>query len=993
MDTKTLLLFQFCLIFFVQANAQIDDSKLPVISEINVLLSQSSKHIENTEFDDAIIALDKAIQLAEGNDIDSLQGKALFKLGQLHRTINDYRKADSLFTLSIPLLEDNNQLLADIYLARGEMLLKMGDFDTMLQHLEKAKSYFGKDTTGINMMYYLSAYVAYYAHTSQYLKCIDYASKAAELNKIHKDTSLMLTNKYNLTLIYNDLQAYENSIRLNEEIIHIARNTKDLDSELYSFFSLMWIYTEQKKYEAVKATGRRAIAFKERTKLSDNFGFVYFKMGEAFLHQNQLDSAEHYFNLGIDISEKQNEQVILSSNYGGMSLLQLKKGNHRLAKQFAEKFRHNPMPEITKEVNKVLSAIYEKEGNYQKAYELAQENLNVYEEEEAQNKYEIIAALLNDRFEQEKKAEQEKLNLKIEKQQVQLYFSLALGGIAVLTMLGLIWAYRLIKRRNELLKKDLENKKIIEAQAEELQKVDVLKSRLFTNIAHELRTPLSLISGPVKQLMNRPSLSNADRQTLRGVLANSEQLLTMSTQIQELSKGEIVQTKFDYNRVSLHNFLRYMHSKFQLLADAKGIKLAFPDSRLPDVELVVDAKKLETVVGNLLSNALKYTETDGLVDLYVKSSGEKVELVVHDTGRGIAEEDLPHVFDRYYQAKSGKIVPEGGIGIGLSICKEYAELVGGNIRVESELGKGSSFVFEFPKQLKAVQESNGIETLQFIPVPKINKLVAEPQPNVVEAEGYILIVEDNLEFCEYLKNILDSDYDLVFMHNGKEALRQIERKEPELIITDLMMPIMGGMELIEAIKKNAPWSAIPILTLTANTNILNEIKALRIGVDDYLTKPFDETELKTIVYNLLNFAEEQKLEKELTRDFLLDSDLYNSGHLNSMVNENDKAWLIQAEEVIGNMATDLELNVAKIAETLSITPTHLNRKIKLMTGLTTKKYINEIRLLLARRMIEDKEHSSVKAVAYSVGFKSEKVFSRNFKARFGKSPNEYILRN
>ena len=201
---------------------------------------------------------------------------------------------------------------------------------------------------------------------------------------------------------------------------------------------------------------------------------------------------------------------------------------------------------------------------------------------------------------------------------------------------------------------------------------------------------------------------------------------------------------------------------------------------------------------------------------------------------------------------------------------------------------------------------------------------------------------------------------------------------------------MDGMDLISQIKGLELYSSIPILVLTAKTSILDELKTLRIGVDDYLTKPFDDIELQTIVYNLLNFAEEQKVERASKKSFLLDANLNTSIDIDADITSTEKIWLLQLEETIGKLATVLDLNVEEVAAELAITSVHLNRKIKLLTGLTTKKYIDEARLLQARRMIENKEYDSVKAIAYSAGFKSVKTFSRKFKARFGKYPSEFF---
>lgn len=307
--------------------------------------------------------------------------------------------------------------------------------------------------------------------------------------------------------------------------------------------------------------------------------------------------------------------------------------------------------------------------------------------------------------------------------------------------------------------------------------------------------------------------------------------------------------------------------------------------------------------------------------------------------------------------------------------------------MESQLSKGSLFTLQIPQWI-ATKQPSVVKPLEFIPLTAASPL--STKSSTPTESDYILIAEDNLELCKYLEKILQSEYNLLFVHNGKDAIKQITQLRPALLITDLMMPIMDGMELVKNIRGNSLWQDLPILVLTARTGILDELKAIRVGVDDYLTKPFQEIELQTVVYNLLNLAEEQREGKAIAKDFLTNSTLPLADDMKVPIEESDINWLRKLEQTINDSALERNLTVDKIAHNLSISSSHLTRKLKLLTGLTPKKYINEVKMLQARQMIETGTYTSVKAVAYSVGFSSEKVFSRNFKARFGKPPSEYI---
>ena len=260
------------------------------------------------------------------------------------------------------------------------------------------------------------------------------------------------------------------------------------------------------------------------------------------------------------------------------------------------------------------------------------------------------------------------------------------------------------------------------------------------------------------------------------------------------------------------------------------------------IELTTDGEKLFIVLKNLLSNAFKYTHSGGQVMLNYVEINDTLQISIQDTGKGILEKDLAQIFKPYFQTSNVAAPIEGGTGIGLAICKEYIKQLGGSIQVNSELGKGSIFMIQFPKQLANFPISE-TTNLSFIQTNQSKTTLSSIVTSPTNAPS-ILIVEDNLDICQYLQIILQEDYQVTFANNGAEGLAKLEKQTPDLILTDLMMPVMDGFEFMKKVKSQDKWRAIPVIALTARSEMTDKLHALRIGVDDYLVKPFLEDELK-----------------------------------------------------------------------------------------------------------------------------------------------------
>jgi DNA-binding response OmpR family regulator/anti-sigma regulatory factor (Ser/Thr protein kinase) len=550
----------------------------------------------------------------------------------------------------------------------------------------------------------------------------------------------------------------------------------------------------------------------------------------------------------------------------------------------------------------------------------------------------------------------------------------------------------------------LERTATIAAQAEELRSLDAMKSRFFANISHELRTPLTLIMAPIHNVLNRNQLTNRDYTQLLLAKKNAKRLEKMVNQILDLTKLEKGKLELNLSTVVWYNFLRNLIANFESLANSKSIDFQFQYSGNDLLEVEIDQEKVEIILVNLLSNAFKYTPKEGKILLKATNHGQYLEVLISDNGRGILPKDLPNIFNRFYQ--SNEEAAEGGTGLGLALSKEFVQLMNGTITAESEIGKGASFTVKIPQ--KEIMSQGKSEELELV----INTIQAnnDKKPStaakipLIEMENRptILLVEDNYDLSSFIESLLEHQYQIIKAENGQEAMDLINAQltangnenthQIELIISDLMMPIMDGYQLLEQLKSNPNYTHIPVIMLTARATKDDKLKALRIGVDDYLTKPFVTEELEARIENLLknatkrteisNTAAENKQplhKKEKPVKFEVIPKVI------------DKKWLERLEKTIQDRLDDVNLVVDDIADEMHLSRRQFYRRIRENTGLTANQYLKTTRLTQARTYLENRKYDSVKAIAYAVGFKDVVYFSRQFKKEFGKLPSEYFI--
>ncbi|MEM6265750.1 MAG: ATP-binding protein, partial [Bacteroidota bacterium] len=566
----------------------------------------------------------------------------------------------------------------------------------------------------------------------------------------------------------------------------------------------------------------------------------------------------------------------------------------------------------------------------------------------------------------------------------------------LITVLIIAAVYSYIKVRNITLRKRQrileqqvqERTQTIEKQAAELRQLNQLKNRLFANVSHELRTPLSLIIGPINSILGRKNLDKSLKGYLEIAQKNSQKLLRLVTQILDLSKLESGKMQLKESGVNLEHTIRSILEGFDLHARFKHISLVYNFGASQDLLVFVDKEKLETILSNLLSNAVKYTPAKGRVELKVREENGKILVSVRDTGPGIDPLDLPYLFDRFYQSCQDEYSEAGGTGIGLALSKELAELMNGELIARNHSTGGADFLFKFPKKelIGSLENTTSEELAPGSPVGLSGYGTLVPPP-IIQRTFQVLLVEDNPDMSEYIRKILGETAKVIFAEHGRQALDFLEEAEiegkpiPDLIITDLMMPVMNGLQLIEILKQDGRWHQIPVIMLTARADKRDKFQALRSGVDDYMLKPFVAEELIARVSALLNFVKQRER---------VGTPLQEVERNAASITKVDQHWLVLQEKILKRELTNPNFNATQWAGEAGISERQLQRKLKSLIGASPKQYILELRLNEARKLLEDKVYPTVAEVAYAVGFSNPQGLTRNFRKRFGKPPSEYL---
>ena len=541
-----------------------------------------------------------------------------------------------------------------------------------------------------------------------------------------------------------------------------------------------------------------------------------------------------------------------------------------------------------------------------------------------------------------------------------------LGGVIIALLIGLIvYIYRTIILRREL-----------EEQATNA------KLQFFTNISHELRTPLTLIADPIEHIVNDENLTKQQRNMLQIVEKNVSILMRLVNEILDFRKIQNKKMELTLSEFELTHYLKEWVSTFESIATKRKIKV---DLIIPaTIRLCADIYKVERICYNLLSNALKYTSEGGSITIKAKSTDETVEICIKDTGKGIAKEDIKHIFDRFYQVRNSN---KDGTGIGLAIVKAFTELQGGTAKVESEVGKGSEFTITLPKRVAGdnfqpaeetytmndfLDESSAVTDIST--ENKVSKITSDRQ----EDKPRVLVIDDNADIRAYATALLSDEYDVMEASDGSEGLKKAVREVPDVVVCDVMMSGMDGLECCKHLKSDSLTCHIPVILLTAKTLDEHRAEGYAYGADAYLTKPFNGNVLKARIKNLITNRKLMKI--------VFGNDAQQEP-MEAVVQSAESQFVEKFRTIIQGNLGNSDLNVETISHEMGISRAQLYRKIKSITGISPNDIIREARMKRADRLLETTD-KSVSEIAYEVGFSSPSYFTKCYREFFGRTPNK-----
>lgn len=531
--------------------------------------------------------------------------------------------------------------------------------------------------------------------------------------------------------------------------------------------------------------------------------------------------------------------------------------------------------------------------------------------------------------------------------------------------------------------------------------LELTHSRLvfFTNISHELRTPLTLIADPVEMLLEDTGIKGKSRELLKMVQRNALALQQLVSNILDFRKIQNGKMELKLYRFDIVKTLTMWVGDFQLTAERKQIRLHLDvDDLKGSHEMIADQEKISRIVFNLLSNALKYTPAGGEIFVSLKDEGANLRLDVKDTGKGISQDEADKIFERFFQAKGAA----SGTGIGLALVKSFVELHHGEARVESEPGKGSDFIVVIPREQEGDSQvihndvdivDNSVNAsastgknvvdesvLQYIDDGdrsrgKVQQLVSENTNR-----STVLVIDDNTDIRQYERTLLQDEYIVLEAADGKEGLAVALKEVPDLVICDVMMPVMDGLEFTKQLKTNTATSHIPVIMLTAKNLEEHRAEGYEHGADSYITKPFHSKVLLARIENLLRqrqllkhlYQGTKETEKEISE---------------SLLEDRDKQFLKQLQAIIQKNLSDSEFGVEDMGQQIGLSRVQLYRKVKAMTGSSVVDLLRKARLAKARRLLETRS-MSVSEVAYEVGFSAPSYFTKCFKEEYGMLPGD-----
>ena len=811
------------------------------------------------------------------------------------------------------------------------------------------------------------------------VKAYSIAFKGLKLARAYKDPFYLAIFLCDLGIINGELGNFTTALELLRQSRHLFDSLKNTAFAIYPWSNIGNIYLKQGNLDSALFYCRAAFA----AQTMDFHWVDYYSclnLGKVYLQKKEYAHALFYFKYSLSkaayFSHKFNSNLFVAMAYQSLNRKDscLLYGN----KAMGIARESNIFSQLI-EANSFFASLYQKEDP-ERALQFA---LNALAYKDSLNRFAeaLIVESFNEFDEQERQLEIKNAQAAYRYQTQQ--YALVAGLAAVLLIAAILFHNNKQKQiANRLLSLQKEEINIQRQKAEEAEK---LKSRFFANISHEFRTPLTLIQGPVQEMLEDFADHPKVKERMKLVQRNGDLVLKLINQLLDLAKLESGTLEVEKSENDLNAFLTVVTNSFSSLAFQKNVTL---ETELPTTrhQVSFDKGKVETILINLINNAIKFTPSGGKVNIgaflqtTINQSQHELLLVVSDTGIGIQKEQHDKIFERFHQVSEAH--NEVGTGIGLSLVKELVSLMKGTLSLVSEPGKGSEFTVAIPVEvIRIVNEEEGVERIEEQQESleySLKGSVSDPHDN----KPRILVVEDNSDLRKFIIGSLGQEFHFLEGADGKQGLEIALEETPDLIISDVMMPEMDGITMTGKLKVDTRTSHIPLILLTARTSDESKLMGLGTGADDYLTKPFNKNELLLKVRN--SIALRVKLREKLKLELLKESP-------NVEVQSADEKFLLKVRDAILSRLSDEQLSVESLADEIGLSRSQLFRKISALTGTSVNELIRTFRLQRAAQLIEQ-NWGPVTQVAYEVGFSNLSYFSKAFKEKYGVLPSEYTAK-
>lgn len=946
------------------------------------LVKNKTKVIQfiNPQPDSALFYIKKSVKLAESINYDIGIADAEYLLAQYYRRTQKIDSAIIFFKQSALRSKKSGHTIGSSIANNGlcRVLYLLGRYEEAEKACNSALNSLKNETLD-NELGYMTKADTHTALGTIYLRKNN-IEKAQEnfliVDSMHKDKPLrpdVIAAAYqNLGGIYLDL----NDIALAEDYFYRANDEfEKLPPKAAEYYlnsnNVELGKLEFKKKEFVKADSLLTNCYIFFKKIGDEQTLSELATTLALLKikRNDFEKADDLLNEAYSLHEKNGFVLEAATDAIELAKIAIIKKDFKSGLTWAGKAEilnltlNNSI--IKKDQALVLADLYSQLQNYEKAY-----------------KYQAIGNGINDSLNQAQSAEaireidekyqSEQRNKEIEllkaeneitEEQTRNQRNLLLIGIG-LTSIGAIFLFLLYRNRQKTNRK--------------LREIDALKTNFFTNISHEFRTPLTLISAPIQESLEEKGLSKEKRKHFEIAQKNTIRLSSLVDQLLELSKIDSGNRKLRLQKNTPTQMIAAWSESYLYLAEQKKINFT-AEILNKETEAWFDREALENITANLLGNAVKYTPNDGEIELQVAIEKNYLKIKVKNTGQGVSRSQIKTIFNRFYQTDG----QNEGAGVGLSLVKELTELHGGKINVVSELGNYTLFEVFLCVDKTKLKNAEFKETENPLPiVPNLHANQIEEEQELgrkTEELPILLIVEDNEDVRTLLADTFKKDYDVVKAVNGEEGILKALNIIPDIIISDLMMPLKDGIELTNTLKNDERTSHIPIILLTAKAGDENELKGIEIGADDYITKPFNQKILKSKTASLV--ALRKRLQSRYSQEVILrPKDI--------AITSVDERFLERLQIILDEKLVESTFSTEQFSKAIHMSRMQLHRKLKALTGLSASEFIKSQRLKLAAQILQSAD-INISEVGYSVGFNDHAYFSKCFKEAYNCTPSDF----